>query len=68
MVIDHVDVVDTHRVEHLAAGILHDGRVARGDGAAGPIVEVGRHPHAALFALGSDISSRNDKTGGHRRQ
>ena len=62
VVIDYVDVVDAQRVEHLAAGILHSGRVALGDGAAGPVAQVSRHPHAALFAFGRHIGS-NGKTG-----
>ena len=68
VIIDHIDVVDAHRVEHLAASVLHDGRVARGDGAAGPVTQVGCHPDAALFSLGDRIGRRNDKTGGKRRQ
>ena len=62
VVIDHIDVVDEHRVEHLAAGILHDGRVACRDGTAGPVAQVGRHPDSALFTLGRHVGS-NGKTG-----
>ena len=67
VIIDHVDVVHAHRVKHLATGILHRGRIALGNGTAGPIVEVGRHPDAPLLAFGHRVGSRG-KTGGKCRQ
>ena len=40
VVVNRIDVIDAQGIKHLAAGILHDGRVACRDGSAGPVVQI----------------------------